>query len=486
MLPLRAIFASIILLLAATGTVVAENRIALVIGNSAYRTVSVLPNPTNDANAVTELLSTAGFEVINAPDLTQNDMRRAVRDFSAKVAEKGPDTVALIFYAGHGLQVDGENFLVPVDARIEREGDVAIETMRLADIMSALASTPSRMRIVILDSCRNNPFSAVSAGGKGLAMVDAPAGSIVAYATAPGTEALDGSGRHSPYTAALIKTARQPNLPIEQMFKRVRLLVHESTDSQQTPWESSSLTGDFAFFTGTGAPSGDASTAPKALTKVASWRDEIRTRSPREAYELVVMEDSVEAYEEYVLVYPSDPWSERIRRLLRARAESAAWRYAVLQNNAGAYANYLSSFPGGIYAKSALRLQERPRVRPVDPVFMPKVVIAPKPLRVTLPQIQQTIKQPVVNTQTNIKTNTQTNTQTNIQTKQQTNIQTKQTTTPIQQTNTQTNIQTKQTTTSTQQSNTLPSQTNIQQKGSQQDPKKGSGDPAGQKGKSAS
>ena len=154
-----------------------------------------------------------------------------------------------MFYAGHGLQVDGENFLVPIDARIERESDVAIETMRLADVMNALAAVPSKIRIVMLDACRNNPFEALSkSGGSGLAIVDAPSGSIVAYATAPGAEAADGAGRNSPYTAAFLKVVKQPELQIEQLFKRIRLLVNDTTDGKQVPWESSSLTSDFWFF----------------------------------------------------------------------------------------------------------------------------------------------------------------------------------------------------------------------------------------------
>ena len=141
-----------------SGAALAENRVALVIGNSSYRTVTALRNPGNDASAIAGVLSNAGFEVMSVSDVTQGDLRRAIRDFAAKLTEKGADTVALVFYAGHGLQVDGENFLVPVDARIEREADVAIETMRLADVMNALATVPAKIRIVMLDACRNNPF----------------------------------------------------------------------------------------------------------------------------------------------------------------------------------------------------------------------------------------------------------------------------------------------------------------------------------------
>src|SRR5215831_12608076 len=231
------------------GNALAENRLALVIGNSNYTSVTALPNPANDAKAMTKFLSSAGFQVLQAPDLTQSDMRRTIGTFASIISEKGPDTVALVFYAGHGLQVDGENFLVPVDAQIEREADVPLQATRLADVMNALASVPSKSRIVILDACRNNPFSAINkTGGRGLAIVDAPNGSLVSYSTAPGTEALDGIGANSPYTKALMKIGQEPGLPIEQLLKRVRLDVSNATASQQFPWESSSLTVDFSFF----------------------------------------------------------------------------------------------------------------------------------------------------------------------------------------------------------------------------------------------
>ena len=232
-----------------TGIALAEGRVALVIGNSAYQT-SPLANPINDAKAIAAALGEAGFEVQLVTDLTQTNMRRALRAFSGAVAGKGKETVALIYYAGHGLQIDGENFLVPVDAKITRESDVAIETMRLADMMKELEPLPTSLRIVILDACRNNPFTAIQKStGKGLAMVDAPTGTLVAYSTAPGQEAQDGGSKgNSPYTAALVEVIRQPNLQIEQMFKSVRVKVNALTGGKQVPWEISSLTRNFAFF----------------------------------------------------------------------------------------------------------------------------------------------------------------------------------------------------------------------------------------------
>lgn len=243
----------------------AQTRLALVIGNSSYRAVTPLPNPVNDAKAVADELKSAAFDVTQALDVGQADMRRAIKDFAAKISAKGTDTIALVYYAGHGVQVDGENFLVPVDAKIQGEADIAKEAVRLADVMSALAAVPSKMRIVILDACRNNPF-ATAKQTRGLAIVDAPTGSIVAYSTAPGTEATDGAGAHSPYTAAFIEVAQQPRLQIEQLFKQVRLRVHEATKGQQTPWESSSLTSDFWFLPADETPAALVASATAAPT----------------------------------------------------------------------------------------------------------------------------------------------------------------------------------------------------------------------------
>src|ERR1700681_40541 len=183
----------------------AENRVALVIGQSNYRSVVALPNPAIDAKAMSQLLSDAGFEVLSAADLSQNEMRERVSDFAAKVAAKGPDTVALVFYAGHGLQIDGENFLVPVAVDPKREADIPLQAVRLNDILNTLASVPSKMRILMLDACRNNPFPGISnTAGGGLAIVDAKIGApgtFLSFSTSPGAVAEDGA--NSPYTSAL-------------------------------------------------------------------------------------------------------------------------------------------------------------------------------------------------------------------------------------------------------------------------------------------
>jgi uncharacterized caspase-like protein len=359
------------------GQALAENRIALVIGNSSYTSVTALPNPANDAKAMTNFLNSAGFQVVQAPDLTQSDMRRTIADFAKTVTEKGPDTVALVFYAGHGLQVDGENFLVPVDARIEREADVPLQAMRLNDLMNALSSVPSKSRIVILDACRNNPFSAINkTAGRGLAIVDAPNGSIVSYSTAPGTEALDGDGQNSPYTTALMKIGHEPGLQIEQLLKRVRLDVSNTTARQQFPWESSSLTVEFSFFPAGSAqeratPAGNsqpgaAAKARSETRSVEAWQKELKSKSAREAYEIVVREDQVEGYQAYLALYPSQSTAPALRSLSERRQVMVAWYTAVTVNTVASYQAFLASYGTSDFAATADRLIERARTRSVS------------------------------------------------------------------------------------------------------------------------
>ena len=359
------------------GQALAENRIALVIGNSSYTSVTALPNPANDAKAMTNFLNSAGFQVVQAPDLTQSDMRRTIADFAKTVTDKGPDTVALVFYAGHGLQVDGENFLVPVDARIEREADVPLQAVRLADLMNALSAVPSKSRIVILDACRNNPFSAINkTAGRGLAIVDAPNGSIVSYSTAPGTEALDGDGQNSPFTTALMKIGHEPGLQIEQLLKRVRLDVSNTTARQQFPWESSSLTVEFSFFpagstqeratpAGNGQP-GAAAKARSETRSVEAWQKELKSKTPREAYEIVVREDQVEGYQAYLALYPSQSTASAVRSLTERRQLMVAWYTAVTVNTVASYQAFLASYGTSDFAATADRLIERARTRSVS------------------------------------------------------------------------------------------------------------------------
>jgi hypothetical protein len=351
-----------------------EQRVALVIGNSNYQNVAQLPNPANDAKAVAQLLHAAGFEVISATDLSHNQMIQVIQDFSGKIAGRGTNTVAMVYYAGHGVQLAGENYLVPVDARISSEPDLIDGSVRLVDVMATLEAIPSRMRIVILDACRNNPFPSLNDAGRGLAIVDAPNGSIVGYSTAPGTEALDGVGNHSPYTSAFLRLAHEKNLPIEQLFKRIRLDVNNSTDGQQTPWESSSLTSDFYFFGDTAV----AATRAPAQVKTAYGANNLPSRAARQAYDYVLAENSIENYQEFIQLYPHDPLCDRIRALLGSLLQAKAWHNAVLANSPVAYKSFYDKFSSSPYAQSALKLQAQPKLVPLS---QPTQIIAPPSIK---------------------------------------------------------------------------------------------------------
>lgn len=351
-----------------------EQRVALVIGNSNYQNVARLPNPANDAKAVAQLLNTAGFEVISATDLNHNQMIEAIQDFSGKITSRGPNTVAMVYYAGHGVQLAGENYLVPVDAKISSESDLVDGSVRLVDVMATLEAIPSRMRIVILDACRNNPFPSLNDAGRGLAIVDAPNGSIVGYSTAPGAEALDGVGDHSPYTAAFLRLAHEKNVPIEQLFKRIRLDVNNTTDGQQTPWESSSLTGDFYFFGDTAV----AATRAPAEVQTAYAAGNLPSRAGRQAYDYVLAENSIEDYQEYIRIFPHDPLCDRIRALLASLMQAKAWHNAVLANSPVAYKSFYEKFSNSPYAQSALKLAAQPKMLPLS---QPKQIIVPSSIK---------------------------------------------------------------------------------------------------------
>ncbi|QPF82776.1 caspase family protein [Bradyrhizobium genosp. L] len=356
------------------GPALAENRLALVIGQSAYKSVPALPNPANDARAMSEMLTNAGFTVTSASDLSQDEMRTRISDFAAEVAAKGADAVALVFYAGHGLQIDGENYLVPVDVDPKREADIPLQAVRLNDILNTLASVPSRMRILLLDACRNNPFPELSkTAGHGLAIVDArigAPGTFVSFSTSPGAEAEDGSGANSPYTTALLATAKQPGVPIEDTFKRVRLAVNQATDGRQTPWDSSSLTEDFRFVAGpASAPEQAQASAvePKpdaAKRSVYDWTRELQGKPVEASNELIVGAATDEAYEAFAKVYAGTPRGLQARDWLDRHRRMVAWENAVLANTAAAYRAFLAQYPDSDLTLTARKMIERLRYRP--------------------------------------------------------------------------------------------------------------------------
>jgi formylglycine-generating enzyme required for sulfatase activity len=235
-----------VLLLLWPALALAEPRTALVVGNAGYRD-SPLNNPVNDARDMSEALRALGFEVIQQENVDKRGFDAAVSDFARQLQQRGG--VGLFYYSGHGAQVRGENYLIPVNATINSEADVEYEAVNAGRVLRNMEQAGNGLNIVVLDACRNNPYRGWyrSEGSKGLARMDAPTGSIIAYATAPGTVAADGAGRNSPYTAQLLPAMRAPGVGIEQLFKQVRIQVAKATDNRQVPWESSSLMGDFFF-----------------------------------------------------------------------------------------------------------------------------------------------------------------------------------------------------------------------------------------------
>jgi hypothetical protein len=224
--------------------IVKSRRSALVIGNAAYKE-SPLSNPVNDAKDISQLLSELGFEVIYKQNASRAEMKSAIREFGNNIV-KGD--VALFYFAGHGAQVNGENYLIPVDAVITKEEEVEYESVNAGLVLAQMASAANKLNIVILDACRNNPFArSFRSQARGLAQISASAGTIIAYATEPGSVAADGKGKNGLYTEELLKAIRIPGLKIEDVFKQVRIAVRNRSQGKQTPWESSSLEGDFYF-----------------------------------------------------------------------------------------------------------------------------------------------------------------------------------------------------------------------------------------------
>jgi len=231
---------------AQTNDSMVEKRIALVIGNSDYLH-GPLANPVNDARSMARALRSAGFDVILGENLSnKTEMKRLIRDFGFKLNKGG---VGLFYFAGHGLQVNGFNFLVPVNAVINNEEEVEYEAVDAGFVISQMEAAKNRLNIVILDACRNNPYARSFRSTKqGLSGMNAPTGTLIAYATAPGSVASDGSGVNGLYTQELLSQINKSDLQIESVFKNVRAEVVRKSGGRQTPWESSSLIGDFYFY----------------------------------------------------------------------------------------------------------------------------------------------------------------------------------------------------------------------------------------------
>jgi uncharacterized caspase-like protein len=364
----KQLFCFFFLLLLSLTSAHAERRVALVIGNSGYANVAELKNPYNDAQGMSEKLEDLGFDVVTGLDLSLRDMRQTVRAFIKKL--DGAD-LALFFYAGHGIQVNGENYLVPVDAQLSSHLDLDFEALPANLVLNAMEQS-TKVNLVFLDACRNNPFTEnlarsmgtrSSAVGRGLAKIGSGVGSLVSFATQPGNVALDGDGKNSPFTSALIKHLGTPGQDITRDLVMVRRDVLEATKGQQVPWDNSSLTGEVIL---------------KALEVVEPPEEKKPTINPQ--IELTYW-DSIKSgqntayFETYLSRYPEGQFADiaRIRiDEIKAKAESDKVRQAkpdttaeitywqTIQNSTRTemFESYLGRYPNGIYADLAqLKIQ---------------------------------------------------------------------------------------------------------------------------------
>jgi hypothetical protein len=312
-------------------------RIALVVGNAAYKE-QPLRNATNDARLIGRTLRGLGFEV----EVLENTPKKAMETAILKFGERSRNASAsLFYYAGHGLQVRGRNYLVPVDAAIQNEATVRVESVDVDLVLEQLGDARAAANIVILDACRNNPFERRMRGGtRGLAAVDAAVGTMIAYATAPGSTAADGDGDNGLYTAELARVLALPGLPAEEVFKRVRVSVMRQSNGAQTPWESSSLTGDLVFNRG-----GAAAPAPQAAATPASPAPAAR---PKPAPAPVAS------------VPPSPPPPARAS----ADRDALFWESIKSSTDPGAFEDYMAQFPRGTFASLARRRIDELRTAP--------------------------------------------------------------------------------------------------------------------------
>ena len=351
----------------------AQSRLALVIGNSAYTGAPPLPTTVADATSIMETLKAAGYDVTGLSDLNKDLLVPTFRDFIAKVAAAGPDAVVFIYYAGHGAQLNADDYLIPTDAQINTPDDLVSQALPLSALIGELAKTPSAARIIVLDASRDAGFGkqAGAALPPGLALVGAPAGFLVAYAAAPNEVEIDGPGPNSPFAAALATLMRQPGLDIEQIFKGVRLQVNQASKGTQTPWMTSALSAEVKLFDAPAAPNpglnANAQAAPKTLapalgvanipvppkTKRRITKREMQQMSSDDAYRTAIEDDSLEDYQWFVETHPHYSLAGQIWDIITNRRESVLWHRTLTLGSTRAYWNYLKRFPNGAHAWEA-------------------------------------------------------------------------------------------------------------------------------------
>jgi hypothetical protein len=340
-----------------------EKRVALVIGNDAYQTLPRLVNATSDARDLGRALEGTGFDTTIKTDVKRRELYQLIDAFAARIAGS-PDTVGLFYYAGHGVQTNGKNYLVPVDANLTSEADLEAEAVDYGKVLRAMEEAHNRINIVILDACRDNPLPKGRSLARGLASVRAPRGTFIGYAAAPGQTAQDGEpGQNGVFTGTLIKHLGEPGLQIEEVFKRVIAGVSERTGGKQLPWMESSVQGNFYFISPNAAPvtpSASATAPPSANDpEIVFWQS-------------IPPNAAATDYEEYLRQYPQGRFAGLARNRLAALRspppkpepspsrtppladeELAFWKTTMAAGAAGNFEEYLQRYPQGRFSDIA-------------------------------------------------------------------------------------------------------------------------------------
>ncbi|UPK31990.1 caspase family protein [Bradyrhizobium sp. 186] len=329
-----------------------EKRIALVVGNGAYAK-SPLATTANDAGLIAQTLQAAGFDVVGARDLDGDTLRKSFRDFIQKAHASGPGTVAMIYLAGYGVQLAGENYFIPVDSNITRDTDVPTEALRLSDYLRQLAAIPLKANIVVLDAARAQPF--IEGGqqiASGLALVEPDPNMLIAFNAAPGTVAPEEPGPYGIYAQSLAEMIRTGGLSLPEVFDRVRLRVNEASKGAQVPWDEQKISAQFSFF----ERGPDAPPPQSTPDQVAAIRNKpIRDLGAQDAYAAALERDTLPVYEEFLAAYPNDPLSKRVMAIVAARREAITWRRTYRNDTPEAYWSYLRRYPRGPHAADAHR-----------------------------------------------------------------------------------------------------------------------------------
>jgi uncharacterized caspase-like protein len=330
---------------------VQEQRVALVVGDGAYAK-SPLATAANDAGLIAQTLQAAGFDVIGARDLDADGLRKSFHDFMQKAQADPANTVVVIYLAGYGVQLSGENYFIPVDANVNTTNDIPIEGLRISDYTRELASIPLKASVVVLDAARQQPFvEGPQPLAGGLALVEASPNMLIAFNAAPGTVAPTETSSYGIYAQSLAEMIRTGGLSLPDVFDRVRLRVSENSKGAQVPWDDQKITVQFTFFD-------RAPDAPKEVGagQVGAIRDKPMSElSVTDAYAAALERDTVQGYQDFLAAYPADPTSKRVQAILAARREAITWHRTYLADTPQAYWSYLRRYPDGPHAWDARR-----------------------------------------------------------------------------------------------------------------------------------